>query len=320
MSAIKKLSIGFITYGEKSAAYLPYFLDSLFCQTYSDFNVLAVDCSNDGGRQNIEILEKYPEIKIISHGANFGFGKSFNLMINESIKNGAEYFLALNPDMLLEPDFVKKILNAIESNNTLGSVSPKIYKWNFISKNENAKTNIIDSCGIVLKSGLRFFDLGQGQVDGGQFDKAKILGPSGAAAMYRIKALEKIRSNNQYFDERMFMYKEDCDLAYRLFLAGWESKLAVDAKIYHDRTAVGAGESGIKIALNRKKKSRQVKRWSLVNQLIIYKKFWHLQSSVSRFAIARQIFLMFIFSFVFEQYLLIEFFKILHLKVKKYQV
>ena len=309
-----KLTIGFITYGKSTFKYLPYFLDSLFKQSYLGFEILAVDCTDDGGKSNLEILNKYPQINIIQKGKNFGFAKSYNLMIRNAVKQGSEYFLAINPDMILDKRALEEMLDVIIVNDKIASVAPKIYKWNF---KENKKTNVIDSFGIKLKSGLRFFDIGQGKFDQGQFDNQKILGPSGAAAMYRVKALEEVKFDNQYFDELMFMYKEDCDLAYRLFLAGYKSALAVESKIYHDRTANAIGENKLLIALNRKNKNRQIKKWSLSHHLIIIKKFWKIQSFINKIAIIWYILLMFIFSLIFEQYLLKEFFKVFKIKVDK---
>ena len=317
----KKLTIGFITYGKSTSKYLPYFLDSLFKQSYLGFEILAVDCTDDSGKSNLEVLNKYPQINIIHSGKNLGFAKSYNLMIRNAVKHGSEYFLAINPDMILDKRAVEKMLDAIIADNGLASVAPKIYKWNFKENapvSDDEKTNVIDSFGIKLKSGLRFFDIGQGKFDQGQFDNQKILGSSGAAAMYRVKALEKVKFDNQYFDELMFMYKEDCDLAYRLFLAGYKSKLASNAKIYHDRTANAIGENKLLIALNRKNKNRQIKKWSLLHHLIIIKKFWEIQSFINKIAIIWYILLMFIFSLIFEQYLLKEFFRVLKIKVEKY--
>ena len=318
-----KLTIGFITYGKLTSKYLPYFLDSLFKQSYSDFNILAIDCTDDGDKSNLEILNKYPQINVIQKGKNFGFAKSYNLMIRNAVKHGSEYFLAINADMILDNRAVKKMLDAIIADDGLASVAPKIYKWNFKENapvSDDEKTNVIDSFGIKLKNGFRFFDIGHGKFDQGQFDKSVILGPSGAAAMYRVRALEKVKFDNQYFDELMFMYKEDCDLAYRLFLAGYKSKLAINAKIYHDRTAGAIGENKISIALNRKNKSKQIKKWSLSHHLIIIKKFWKIQSFINKVAIISYILLMFIFSLIFEQYLLKEFFKVFKIKVVKVKI
>ncbi|MBU4257380.1 glycosyltransferase family 2 protein [Patescibacteria group bacterium] len=298
------LTIGFITYGKSTAKYLPYFLSSLKGQTFKDFNILVFDNTEEAENENaLYIRNNYPEIEIARGNGNLGFAAAFNRLINKAKGGGAEYFLALNPDMVLEPDAVEKMVKVLEGDSGLGSVCPKILKWNF---ENNKKTSIIDSCGIKVKSGLRFFDLGQNKFDKGQFNNAEILGPSGAAAMYRISALENIKENSQYFDELMFMYKEDCDLAYRLFLAGYRSKCVADAVIYHDRTTYGKGEGDLQVAFNRKGKSRQVKKWAFLHQQIIFIKYWKLQSFWNKLAIIWYEIKMIIFILLFEQYLLGE--------------
>lgn len=316
------LSIGFITYGKSTAKYLPYFLSSLKGQTFEDFNILVFDNTEEAENENaLYIRNNYPEIEIARGNGNFGFAAAFNRLINKAKGGGAEYFLALNPDMVLEPDAVEKMVKALDEDKSLGSVCPKILKWDF---ENNKKTSIIDSCGIKVKSGLRFFDLGQNKFDKGQFNNAEILGPSGAAATYRISALEKVKYNpphpplakggDQYFDELMFMYKEDCDLAYRLFLAGYRSKCVADAVIYHNRTTYGKGEGDLQIAFNRRNKNKQVKKWAFLHQQIIFIKYWKLQSFWNKLAIIWYEIKMIIFIVLFEQYLLKELLRLFKLK------
>ena len=153
-----------------------------------------------------------------------------------------------------------------------------------------------------------------------KFNNISILGPSGAAAMYRLSALEKVKFNGQYFDEMMFMYKEDCDLAYRLFLAGFKSKCVSDAIIYHDRTVAGKGDGNLQVAINRKYKSQQVKKWSFVNQQIIFLKYWHLQNFYGKLTIIWNEFKMIVFIILFEQYLLRQYWGLWKMKdkIKKY--
>jgi len=306
-----KLIIGFITYGKSTAKYLPYFLPSLITENteyIESLEILVVDNSEEQENENVKFIKKnYPQIEIEWVGGNIGFARAYNKMINQAMGAKTEYFLAINPDVILETDAIAKMIQAMDKDSELGSVCPKILRWDF--KN-NKKTNIIDSCGIQLKPGLQFIDLGQGQVDQGQFDNIDILGPSGAAAMYRMSALEKVKQADQYFDELMFMYKEDCDLAYRLFLSGYKSKCVAEAVVYHDRTAAGKGESNLQIALNRKNKGRQAKKWSFLNQQIIFIKYWQLQNWQNKLAIIWQEIKMFIFILLFEQYLLGQFWEL----------
>ncbi|OGF27638.1 hypothetical protein A2331_04470 [Candidatus Falkowbacteria bacterium RIFOXYB2_FULL_34_18] len=309
-----KLAIGFIAYGEYTLKYLPIFLSSLFAGIDQEsVLVLAVDCSENTNDRNLKILKKYPQIKIIFQGSNLGFGRAHNMMISRAKESGSKYYLALNPDMLIENKMIGKMLASMEKDGELGSVSPRIMRWDF---NKKEKTDIIDTLGIEMKSGLLFFDIAQGKKNpvstfsnNEEIKKMSIniLGPSGAAAMYSLNALEKVKDNNGYFDNLMFMYKEDADLAYRLFLAGFKSRCVTDAIFYHDRTASEQGRGNLQIAINRKNKNKQCKKWSFLHQNIIFIKYWRLQNFRNKLAIIRHEFKMIVYAVLFERYLLAEF-------------
>jgi GT2 family glycosyltransferase len=235
-------------------------------------------------------------------------------MIRKAKDLGAEFYLALNADMILGPDALEKIMIAMEGDKELGSLAPKIRQWDFEQKN---KTSKIDSCGIVEISALRFKDLGQGEEDIGQYDSAEIIGPSGAAALYRLSALEAAKEGEGAFDENMFMYEEDCDLAYRLRLYGYKSKLAPDAIIYHDRTAGAKGTSNWQVAKNRKNKSRNIRARAFLNKHIIFVKYWRTLKTKEKLEVLWFAGRMFIFAIIFEQYLLKEYIKLIHLYKRK---
>lgn len=311
-----KIAIGFITYNADTAKYLPYFLDSLFksLETWpkDDFLVLAQDNSEEPDNYNREYIEKVFNkeeelIKFRWSGENVGFAKSYNVMIDEADVWGAELFLMINPDTLITPDAVTKMVEALEADKILGSVAPKILHWDFA----NLKlTQQIDTCGLMLSPGLVFTDIGQGLADSGQFYDVSILGPSGAAGLYRMAALKAVKEKTGYLDERMFMYKEDCDLAYRLSLAGFSSKLAPEAIIYHDRTASADGD-GLMVSLkNRVGKSQQVRSWSFLNQHLLFIKFWSKQSFVNKIKILIKVGLFGIFALIWEPFLLKNYSKI----------
>ena len=271
-----KLIVGFITYNNVTAKYLPDFLSSLHAALPVDSKILAIDNSENADNDNVKFISTHePDIVLQHAGKNLGFGKAFNLMIAQALKLGADYFLAINPDTQIDVAALKLMMKKLDEQPKLGSVAPKILQWDFINKK---LLKNIDSCGIVLQPGLRFIDLGQGQPDNGQYDNTKILGPSGAAAMYRLSAMQAIKDEHGFFDERMFMYKEDCDLVYRLSLAGWQSALVSQAIIYHDRTVTAHGQSLLAAVANQKNKSLRVQNWSLDNQRLIWKKYWKRQS------------------------------------------
>jgi len=301
--AIKTL-IGFIIYGENTVKYLPSFLLSLKNQTEQNFAIIVFNNGEAGDENEKFLRDNFPEIEIIGGGRNLGFAAAYNQLIARAFAVRAEYFLMVNPDVIFEPDVLEKLTKRLAADRELGSVGPKILKWSFL---ENKKTEIIDTYGIALKSGLRFFDVGQGKKDEIIFRYLRIIGPSGACGLFRMSALERIKENGKYLDERMFMYKEDCDLDYRLYLIQQESACVPEAIVYHDRTAAGSGTSDAAAIAARKNKSRDVLRWSLLNQQLIFKKYWHLQNLISKLNIVLYLTKSFLYCLVFEQFLLKDF-------------
>ncbi|MFA5184121.1 MAG: glycosyltransferase family 2 protein [Patescibacteria group bacterium] len=323
-----KLAVGFITYNEASAGYLADFLPSLENALHflaePDYQVYVFDNSPFGHDLNRRALESFNigaasfaaprrPLRILAEGRNLGFSRAYNILIDAAKRDQAEYFLVINPDTILEPDALEKLVAALDDQASLGSVSPKILRWDFMT---GAKTTVIDSLGLTLRPGLQFFDLGQGLEDWGKFDQAAILGPSGAAGLFRLSALDRAAKvdhesgGREYFDERFFMYKEDCDLAYRLFLAGYESALVADAIIYHDRTASSSGRGLWRQIKDRFRKSRAVRSWSFKNQHLIFVKYWKEQNLTNKSLIIFRIFFMFIFALILEQFLLKQYFYI----------
>lgn len=321
-----KLAVGFITYQEASARYLADFLPSLeaalgFLDPGS-YQAMVFDNSPAGDQSNAVVLEDFSAhqarkpLQYQTEGKNLGFSRAYNIMIRSALKMGAEYFFVINPDTLIEPEAIRKLIAALDAETSLASVAPKIRRWDFERKE---KTNRLDSAGIILKAGLHFSDLGQGEEDDGRFDRAEILGPSGAAALFRLSALARVAEQGrnggaaQYFDEHFFMYKEDCDLAYRLFLAGYESRLVPEAIVYHDRTAASSGQGLPSVWRDRQKKSHQIRSWSFANQHLLFVKHWKKQNLASRLIIMVRISIMFIFSLILEQFLLKSYWSVLKL-------
>lgn len=308
-----KLVVGFLTYNENSAKYLADFLpslkDALNFLNPNDYQVFAFDNSDKTSEINKVKLEEFNNqnpnfLEYLHTECNLGFSRAYNILIRSAHRLGAEYFFVVNPDTVLEKDTISELVASMDKDNSLSSVSPKIRRWDFAA---NTKTRIVDSCGLILGPGLSFKDLGQGLEDDKRFDKFEILGPSGAAGLYRISDLEKIKVNDQYFDENFFMYKEDCDLAYRLHLIGGKSALVPTSIMYHDRTAASSGKGIIAKVFDRAKKSRKIRSWSFRNQHLIFVKHWESQNLLNKIIILFRVLSMAIFSLILEQFNLKEY-------------
>ena len=299
-----KIAVGFITYEKDTYKYLSIFLPSLIksLDKIGDYKIFCVDNSVKDLDNLNYIRDNYQQIEVLSSGQNLGFSKAYNLMFAKSSEYGAKHFLIINPDTYLEEDACNLLVKEIEMDSSLGSVSPLILSWDFLN---SRKTNIIDSLGISLKPGLRFIDLAQGDsLDSfSKIAKLNILGISGAAGLYRMSALEKAKEKGQYFDENIFMYKEDADLAYRLFLKGYTSKTVENSRIYHDRT--------VSKKLKRKEKSKFARKMSFLGQHIIYIKYFRLQNTYNKMLICKRILLMFVYVLFKERFQLYNYLRLI---------
>ena len=309
-----KVTIGLLTHD--SEGYLEPCLNSLLAQDYANIEIIVLDNASED--HTIDVLEKtFPSIRVIESPENLGFARSHNRIIRES---GGDFYACVNVDMIFEPNFISELVKSIEQKPIFGSAGGKIKRWDFESfeksvrgAREQGKTNFIDSVGIRILKSHRFEDIGQAEVDYGQFDSVReLFGASGAAVLYRRKALEDISfttegGSREYFDESMFMYKEDIDLAYRLQWAGWKCHYTPHATAYHDRTVTSVGRRAIDIIRNRSKKPKLANRLSYLNhQILLEKNFSEDFSSSVRGATGWYNLKVFLYLLIFETELLSE--------------
>jgi GT2 family glycosyltransferase len=229
-------------------------LKSVLEQTYSNLEILVID--NASTDKTIEKI-KNVNIRTIENKKNIGFAVGHNIGIRES---RGEYILCLNQDVVLDKDFIKYAVEAMEKDEKIGSVQGKLYK----------KDKTLDTTGLLAYKNRRFVNRGQGEEDKNRYPAGEIFGVDGAAPLYRRKALEDIKINNEYFDEDFYMFKEDVDLAWRMRLYGWKAVYEPRAIGYHLR---GAGEKAVKnyinIARQRRKISQFAKFYSFRNQRLM---------------------------------------------------
>lgn len=180
--------------------------------------------------------EEFSEIIFIPAKENIGFGKSINIAIK---KAKGEYFFIVNADIIInEEKAIKKLLDYIEDDKSVGMVGPKLL---------NVNNTIQQSCFrfytpltvICRRTFLGKTFLGKKVLNKflmeDIFKGDKVTEPipvdwlMGSAMMVRKSDLEKVG----VFDESFFMYFEDVDWARRF----WENGLKViyfpNTKMYH---------------------------------------------------------------------------------------
>ncbi len=222
------VSVLVVTYN--SAAHLERCLDSVLAQDYAPLELVIVDnASTDTTRA---ILARYEHrARILYNERNYGFAGGQNQAIRQSC---GEWLLALNPDVVLSPNFVSALVAAGKVDRKVGAVCGKLLRWRPDSSSEF--TGIIDCAGMYFTPNLRHMDRGAEQADSSQFDREEyVFGASGAAALYRRKMVQDISVRGEFFDEAFFAYREDADLAWRAQLLGWRCLYSPKAVGWHVR-------------------------------------------------------------------------------------
>lgn len=215
-----------------SAGFIDDCLGSLDRLRRPPAKVVVVDnASTDATAERVRA--GFPAVDFLVAGANLGFCRANNLGI---ARTDTEYVLVLNPDTRLEPDFVEVLVEAMVEDASVGIAAGKLLRF-------DGRT--LDSAGQELSRSRQPEDRGYGTRDRGQFDRdATVFGACGAAALYRRAMLEEVAdAPGAYFDETLFAFYEDLDLAWRARRRGWRAVYRHRALGYHARgsTAPGAG-------------------------------------------------------------------------------
>jgi N-acetylglucosaminyl-diphospho-decaprenol L-rhamnosyltransferase len=193
-------------------------------------DVVVVD--NGSNDDSLELLrEEHPEVAVLALERNLGFGPAINRAVAE---HPADPLILLNNDAAAEPRFVEALLDAAaEGVQAVAGVLT-----------QERDRGLIDSAGVVADRTLMGFDYLHGEPVAALANAPDPLGPTGGAALYAHSTFTAVGG----FDERIFLYYEDLDLALRMAAAGARCRLAGDARAVHAYSAsLGAG-SGEKFA------------------------------------------------------------------------
>jgi GT2 family glycosyltransferase len=201
-------------------------LESVLRQSSPVIQTLVVDNGSiDGSIEKLLALD--PDLELIRNHSNVGFARAANEAFAAA---RGQWLLLLNQDVLLEPDYLLRLLMAAEANPSIGSVTGKLLRLGLTP-------NVIDSAGHVLFRNGWAVNRGELELDHGQFDREEeVFGVCAAAALYRMTMLHDICEGvARPFDERLVSYIEDVDVDWRARWLGWRAWY-VPAVAWHRRS------------------------------------------------------------------------------------
>jgi len=245
MAVYPTFAVTIVTFN--SARFIGQCLRHVFEQDYAALDVVVVD--NASSDETPGILREFEHrVQVVYNRENVGFAAGQNQAMALA-SPGADWLLALNPDVRLTPSFASALMAAAQMDPAVGSVCGKLL--GMTASLEIPAEPILDSTGIFFTPSLRHFDRGSQLADRGQYEEFEyVFGGTGAACLYRRFMIEDISINGEFFDSDFFAYREDADLAWRAQLYGWKCLYAPRAVAYHVRHVLPERRSALSASIN----------------------------------------------------------------------
>lgn len=185
---------------------------------------------------------------IVSMGVNAGFGRAVNAA---AARASGDVLVVLNDDVTPEPGFLDALLAPLASGADVAAG---------VLLHEH-DPSVIEAAGVVIDSTLIGYEHLHGEpVAVLDQSPADPFGPTGGAAAYTMDAFRSAGG----FDEGLFAYWEDVDLAVRMRALGARCALAPDARALHARSATLGDGSLAKTRLVADSRGYMLRKYGLL--------------------------------------------------------
>jgi len=190
--------------------------------------IVADNASTDS---SVEFLQdNFPNIRIIQNITNGGFAKGYNDALAQV---DADYYVLLNSDIEVTANWIKPVIDLMESDPLVAACQPKLRSYHHTEKFEyaGAAGGFIDKYGYPFCRGRVFQTI---ETDHGQYDEpAEIFWATGACMFVKARHYHELGG----FDEDFFAHMEEIDFCWRLKNQGYKVMYCPDSVVYH----VGGG-------------------------------------------------------------------------------
>jgi GT2 family glycosyltransferase len=213
--------ISIILLNYNGASILAKCLPSVLKTDYDPFEVIVVDNgSRDGSLDTISKFQTIDKrVKLVRNSRNLGFCLANN--IGASHAKG-EYLLFLNNDIAVEPNWLRELVNVVDRSTLIAAAQPKMLMMD--------DPTIIDSTGGYLTPyGTIYNRELLCRDEASRARQSEILLATGAALLVRRDIFLKVGK----FDPRFFIYNEELDLCWRIWLSGHTIVYVPTSVVYH---------------------------------------------------------------------------------------
>jgi GT2 family glycosyltransferase len=193
-------------------------LESALVRSDASTKVVVFDNASQDGTLDL-VRERFPEVIVMSSSKNLGYGPAINAAAGA---HASEFIAGLNQDIVLAPDCLGRLVQALDADPTVGLTTPMIALKADPSR-VNTFGNRVHYTGITSCAGYNQ------SLDAFTGDQP-VAAVSGAAFVVRRDLFNSLGG----FDASYFLYFEDTDLSLRARLAGYRCVAVRGAVAVHD--------------------------------------------------------------------------------------
>lgn len=194
-------------------------LEHVAMQTLRPQQTILVDNASQDGTVAL-VQEKFPWVELVALPENRGTAGGHNAGLARAT---SKYIVTLNNDAYPRPNWLEALVTALEAAPAYAFAACRLL--------QAGDTTRLDSAGDgydVLMGGVM---LGHGEKDGERWSRPReVFSATGGAAIYRRELFDTVGG----FDEHLFMYSDDIDLAFRARLQGYRCLYVPSAIAIHE--------------------------------------------------------------------------------------
>lgn len=197
-------------------------LDTIAAQRYPALELVVVDNGSTDGSGVVLDHRVSPE-RLVRFRRNVGFGRAVQAALQRADMDVTDHVLLLHDDLVLAPDALEQMVAALESDPRLAVVGPKLREW--------TEEPVLQEVGMSIdRFGRAESPLEPGELDQGQHDRrGEVLYVSTAGMLVRAAALVELG----VMGHRYFAFRDDLDLCWRAWIAGYRVEVVPVAVGYH---------------------------------------------------------------------------------------
>jgi GT2 family glycosyltransferase len=186
--------------------------------------IIVVDNASSGD-DVARLRAAHPDVHVVALKENRGFAGGCNVGVERAT---GEYVAFLNNDARPHPHWLQAALHPLEHDGSIACVASKVLGWD---------GSTIDFVGAALAYYGHGFKIDFGKPASPlENTSCDVLFASGAAMVVRADVFRHVGG----FDERFFMFFEDVDFGWRLWLLGYRVRYVPGSVVYHRHHATAA--------------------------------------------------------------------------------